>query len=150
VFFVPVHNFLLGKFSVSICVESFENFGKVFLLFLTQQLTGNEGVGGLLEFLVSSEGLQVDEGTLDERVVNLRLAHLDDPWVLESFFGSWSLVNVVDQEFGNEVLSLVGNLTPAGIREVELAKLDLLHDLLIIGTVERWDTRKENVANNSA
>jgi len=45
-------------------------------------LGGNESESGLLQFLVSSEGLQVCESTDSNCIVNLLRAHLGNPRVL--------------------------------------------------------------------
>jgi hypothetical protein len=86
-FFVAFHDLLLGELAISVLVKSLEYFREVLLLFLAEELTGNEGISSLLQLLVSSKGLQVSEGALDKRVVNLGLTHLNDPWVLKSLLG---------------------------------------------------------------
>lgn len=113
-------------------------------------MTGDEGEGGLFQFLVSSESFQVGESPDGNSSVHLRLTHLYDPGVLESFLSGRSLVGVVSQELRNEVLRLGGDVLPAGFGEGVLSNSDLLHDLLIAVAIERGHTRKNDVEDNSA
>jgi len=62
-FNVTFGNFVLGKLSVTVLIESLEDASEVVFLGFGQKLGGNEGVGGLLQGLVGSEVLEVVKGT---------------------------------------------------------------------------------------
>jgi len=61
---VAVEHLLEGEFSVSICVDLFEDLAEVLLLALGEQLRGDVGEGGLFELLVCREGAQVGRADL--------------------------------------------------------------------------------------
>lgn len=147
---VPFENLLEGELAVAVLVDGLEDFGEVLLLALGQELTGDEGEGGLLELLVSSEALEVGEGSHGLGRVDDLGAHLDDPGVLEGVRGRRSLVGVVGEESGDQVLALLGDVGPGGVGERELSNSDLLHDLLVAGAVEGGHSGEDDVEHDSA
>jgi len=69
--------------------------------------------------------------------------------VLKSFFSRWSFVLIKSKKFRDEIFASIRDSFPGWVIEVELSKLDLLHDLLVGGTVERWDTGKNNESDDT-
>jgi hypothetical protein len=116
-------------------------------------LRRDKGVSGLLQFRVGIEALEVGQsvhGHIRGEVFVLELVGLNDPWVLQSLFGGWSLVLIECQKLGNKILGLFGNSSPDWVSKRELAALDFLHDLLVGSTIEWWDTRQSDESNNTA
>jgi len=72
-----------------------------------------------------------------------------NPWVFKSLFSRWSLVLVEGKKFRDEVFALVRDSFPGWVIEVELSELNLLHNFLVGGTIEWWDTRKNNVGDDT-
>lgn len=144
---------VLGELTVTIDIHGSEDLVDLLLLLLVQQLTRDESVSSLLQLGVGVEGLQVGQGVHGDvggdRFV-LELVGLLDPWVLQGLLGGWSLVLVQREKLGDEIFGLVGNSSPNRVSEGELTLLNLLHDLLVTGTVEWWDTGQGNVSNDTA
>jgi hypothetical protein len=47
---------------------------------------------------------------------------------------------VESKKFRDEIFAQIRDAFPGWIIEVELSELDLLHDLLVRGTIEWWDS----------
>jgi len=123
------------------------------LLLFIKELGSDEGVGGLLQFRVGIEALEVGQsvhGHIRGETFVLELIGLNNPWVLQSLFSGRSLVLIKGQQLRYEILGLFGNCRPDWVSEGELTALDFLHDLLVGSTVKWWDTRQSNVSNNTA
>ncbi len=56
--------------------------------------------------------------------------------MFQSILGRDTLLNVVGEQLGDEVLALVGDVGPASVREREFANADFFHDLLVSLAVE--------------
>lgn len=87
---VPVFNFLLGKFSVTISIHGTEDLVNVFLLLLGQELGGDESVSGLLQLRLGVEVLEVLKGThshVGAQIGLLKLIDFLDPRVLKGLLG---------------------------------------------------------------
>lgn len=150
---VPVFNFILGKFSVTISIHGTEDLVNVFLLLLGQELGGDESVSGLLQLRLRVEVLEVLKGThshVSVQVGLLQLIHFLDPRVLKGLLGGRTLILIFCEQLCDEVFGLVRHLTPDSVLEGELAELDLLHDLLVRGAVEWRDTREHDVGDDTA
>ena len=149
----PLLDLVLGKFSITVDVHGSENFVDLLLLLFVQKLGGDEGVGGLLQLRVGVERLKVCEGVhgnISGHGFVLELVGFNDPRVLQGLLGSWSFVLVEGQKLSNEIFGLVGDSSPDWISEGELTALNLLHNFLIRGAVEWWDTRQGDVGDDSA
>jgi len=70
--------------------------------------------------------------------------------VLESLAGRGPLLLVLGQQLCDEVLSVIGDVTPHSVLEGELAEFHLLHDLLVRRTIKGRDSRKGDVRDDTA
>ena len=70
--------------------------------------------------------------------------------MLESLGSGGSVLLLVGEELGDEVLAVVGDVVPDLIVKAETTGADLLHDLLVRLPVEGWHTGKEDVGDDSA
>ena len=64
--------------------------------------------------------------------------------------GVWSLVLVLDQQLGNEILSRVRDVVPDWVREGELTKLNFLHNFLVGSAVKWRNTGQNDESDDSA
>ena len=70
--------------------------------------------------------------------------------MLKNGLGGWSLVLVIGEELGDEVLGLVGDVGPYSVLEVEGSLSNLLHDVLVALSIEGWHTGEKDVGDDSA
>lgn len=80
----------------------------------------------------------------------LELVDFLDPWMLEGLLGAGSLVLILGEELCDEVFGLIRHVAPYSILEGDLAQLNFLHDLLVRSTIERRDTREDDVCDDAA
>jgi len=104
----------------------------------------------LLEGLLNTEALHVVEDTQGEGLVNSKSGKLIQPGVLECDISRRSVFFIVGEELADEVLGLVRDVLPDFVLEVELSLSDLLHDVLIALTIERWLSREEDISDDTA
>lgn len=101
---------------------------------------------------MSIEGGQISQGThcnvgVDAGQLGLRC--LGQPIVLKSFLSTWSLVLVESEKLRDEVFAVLGHALPDWVVEREFPELDFLHDFLVGRAIKWWDTRKNDVRNNT-
>ena len=47
----------------------------------------------------------------------MKFINLNDPWMFKCLFGTWSLVLVLGEKLGDEVLSIVRDIGPDSVLE---------------------------------
>lgn len=65
--------------------------------------------------------------------------------MVQTLGGTRSLVGVLGEQLGDEVLALLGNVVPYGVGEGEFADLNLLHNFLVSRSIEGRHTRKDDI-----
>ena len=149
---VALSKLLLVEHSISIHVESPENLVDVCLLRRSEALGCQKGEGSLLENGLSLEVLQVAE-CLHGRVVGYVLLAsflgLSHPGVVQSLNCTRSFLGVRIQNELEELFCCRGHILPQRVHEADFAYFDSSEDLVLCLSVERRQSRDENVSNNT-
>lgn len=104
---VTILNFFHVKFTVTVSVKSLEHSRELVLLRLGEELTGNKGVGSLLESLVGLEELKVRKGTKGQGFVDSDDGELGNPVMGKSFLGGRAVLLLVGKKLGDKVLGVI-------------------------------------------
>jgi len=106
-------------------------------------LRSDESVSGLLQLGVGIEVLQVCKGVQSNISLEIgsgQLVCFNNPRMSQSLGGSRSFVLIKSQKLSNEIFSSSGDRSPDWIGKREFSRFNLLHDFLVGGSIERWDT----------